>query len=467
MVSEFTCFKFKIKRQVSKTLTFSFSPLSTSRGNFNEKAPDLAHAIKRMLGLIEDDDRTFYKELAKVIEASNVILEASTTKVIRKPSGFDQLSQLCLAWAICEHLVEVIKAPTLFARYFNELTSLAHENAGQPSGMAYKNVLQAAIDYNSNVDTSLAFRSIKEVVVVFEERVLIREIFSPSPKLPFTLPKQETRSWKPTYSPQPSWKLYSSSRNTKEESPSLLDTSLKKLETELEETKKELKLLKDRESGIEVALDFLNAELHKNMSKIAKAGATKAAKKVAALKSSTNMANVVSSGVGWKKTTEKKVTKKKPIIPLLGDLFSKKKGKSNDSVSRSTLKRICRGLGISWWPFKNDKSDSVLKPNHTDVVIHASDRTATPVLGTSIEPSGPTNIYVPVNLTEHGNQSSTLVCHNEEQTNMPDGSAQPKTTIRKQYTKITSASNIVKNFPTKSTHKQNTENNTSATVNTK
>ncbi|GJZ77643.1 WEB family protein-like protein, partial [Tanacetum coccineum] len=241
----------------------------------------------------------------------------------------------------------------------------------------------------------------KEAVVVFEERVLIGEIFSPSPKLPFTLPKKETRSWKPTYSPQPSWKSYSSSQETKEESPSLLDTSLKKLKTELEEIKKELKLLKDKESGIEVALAFLNAELHKNMSKIAKAETTEAAKKVAALKSSTNMANVVSSGVGWKKTTEKKVTKKKPIIPLLGDLFSKKKGKSNASVSRSTLKRVCRGLGISWWPFKNDKIDFVLKPNHTDVVIHASDRTATPVLGTSIESSGPTNIYVPVNLTEH------------------------------------------------------------------
>ncbi|PWA43662.1 DNA mismatch repair protein, MSH2 [Artemisia annua] len=34
-----------------------------------------------------------------------------------------------LAWAICEHLVEVIKAPTLFATHFHELTTLAHENA--------------------------------------------------------------------------------------------------------------------------------------------------------------------------------------------------------------------------------------------------------------------------------------------------------------------------------------------------
>ncbi|KAI3689067.1 hypothetical protein L2E82_47015 [Cichorium intybus] len=35
------------------------------------------------------------------------------------------------AWAICEHLLEVIKEPTLFAAHFHEFTALGHENDGQ------------------------------------------------------------------------------------------------------------------------------------------------------------------------------------------------------------------------------------------------------------------------------------------------------------------------------------------------
>ncbi|KAM0050250.1 putative DNA mismatch repair protein Msh2 [Helianthus debilis subsp. tardiflorus] len=59
-----------------------------------------------------------------------------------------------LAWAICEHLVEVIKAPTLFATHFHELTALANENSGQPSVIANYHV-SAHIDSSSRKLTIL------------------------------------------------------------------------------------------------------------------------------------------------------------------------------------------------------------------------------------------------------------------------------------------------------------------------
>ncbi|KAA8545479.1 hypothetical protein F0562_020263 [Nyssa sinensis] len=125
------------------------------------------------------------------------------------------------------------------------------------------------IDYHSTVDTSRPFTSVKEAVAIFGERFLVGGIYSPKPS-PF--PKQET-SWK--FSPSPK-------KMTKDDGDHTVAETLKKLEAELEETKTELKLLKERESETEVALASLNAELHKNMSKLAQAEATAARKAAAA-----------------------------------------------------------------------------------------------------------------------------------------------------------------------------------------
>ncbi|KAI3786696.1 hypothetical protein L1987_40586 [Smallanthus sonchifolius] len=157
--------------------------------------------------------------------------------------------------------------------------------------------LPPVVDYSSNVDTSSAFRSVKEAVEIFGERFLNGEIL---------LPKQETPSWKSTHSSRTSWRSFSPPREI-EEPPSLLVNSLKKLESELEETKKELKELKEKESETKAALASLNSELQK--------------------KATQGLPLVVSG--------DRKVVKKKPMIPFLGGLFSKRKGKpdANSIVS--------------------------------------------------------------------------------------------------------------------------------------
>lgn len=139
---------------------------------------------------------------------------------------------------------------------------------------------------------------------------------------------------------------------------------LKKLEAEVQDTKMELKLLKDRESKTEVALATLNAELHENMSKIAKAEATDAAKAAeesrALLEGGSREISTCEKGRSREEMTVKnmdsptlakilsmtdyegyyregkkaknkvmKKKKKKPIIPLVTDIFPWKKRSSS------------------------------------------------------------------------------------------------------------------------------------------
>ncbi|TMW93925.1 hypothetical protein EJD97_010984 [Solanum chilense] len=212
------------------------------------------------------------------------------------------------------------------------------------------------MDYHSNVDSSRPFRSVKEAVAIFGERFLAKEIYSPKP---FTFPTQEspwnTNNYSPTSANSQeivtSWKSGSSPSPQDLNDPIVVET-LKKLETELEETKAELKLMKARESETEIALASLNAELHKNMSKLAQAEAAHAGAMAAAAKSlkinnedkkkerrsvtwessSPTLAEMLSIGetdVGL--IGKKKEKKKKPIIPLVADLFSRKK-RSSTSV---------------------------------------------------------------------------------------------------------------------------------------
>ncbi|CAN4108158.1 unnamed protein product [Withania somnifera] len=216
------------------------------------------------------------------------------------------------------------------------------------------------MDYHSNVDSSRPFNSVKEAVAIFGERFLAKEIYSPKP---FMFPTKESpwnskNNYGSNYSPRSansqeivtsamSWKSASSpSPQDLNHNDPIVAEALKKLENELEETKTELKLLKARESETEIALASLNAELHKSMSKLAQAEAAHAGAMAASKSMKLNNEdygnNKKEMRVTWESSPtlaemltigetdlgllgKKKEKKKKPIIPLVGDLFSRKK----------------------------------------------------------------------------------------------------------------------------------------------
>lgn len=230
-------------------------------------------------------------------------------------------------------------------------------------------------DYSSNVDTSRPFRSVKEAVAIFGERLLLGEFYSTNINHSKEIISSAWKYPSPSPSPSPQQNPSKDDDDAEQEHELELFGTLKKLEAELEETKTELKLLKEKESENEIALATLKAELHKNMSKMAEAEAAAAAKKAATgvrkmspssfdkqeiteeeemmtmkrelmkrMENSSTLAQILNIGENGKyynyggNKKERRIMdnyvkkKKKPIVPLVTDFFFKKKEASGATL---------------------------------------------------------------------------------------------------------------------------------------
>ncbi|KAJ8458352.1 hypothetical protein OPV22_031278 [Ensete ventricosum] len=212
------------------------------------------------------------------------------------------------------------------------------------------------------VDTTRPFRSVKEAVAVFGERFLAGDAPPPPQKAhadakPDITPRPTSSlpSPNPAYSASSSPLSYTSSAShfirCKDDEITVF-SCLRKLEAELEEMKRELRLLKERETDTARAIATINSQLHRNMSKLAEIEAAESAvsmeqhtkarserwqnerprdmeerfEYLPCLGQALSLAEIEDYLGGRRKI---KLQKRKPIIPLLGDLLSRERESSD------------------------------------------------------------------------------------------------------------------------------------------
>ncbi|KAF3334162.1 WEB family protein [Carex littledalei] len=118
--------------------------------------------------------------------------------------------------------------------------------------------------------------------------------------------------------------------------------SIKRLEMELSKIKQELGLMRKRRSEMEIAMAGISAQFHRNLSKLAEIEAAKAAQRSAVREEKRwedeneywpcfgDALSIPDMDIGLERRMERKSQKKKPLVPLVGRIFSKKS--SSDDI---------------------------------------------------------------------------------------------------------------------------------------
>ncbi|KAF8410455.1 hypothetical protein HHK36_002984 [Tetracentron sinense] len=198
----------------------------------------------------------------------------------------------------------------------------------------------------AEIDTRAPFRSVKEAVMLFGERVLAGEVYANK------LKEIRARANENSHGPSKLGVVTAELEETKQnlhkarEEGMLMANCLSSLKEELEKTKRELRQMKEREtekpmidSEIEDLKFVENATSIQDKKQTDSAEAMEFQKKrYVKFASPPSLAQVIISPEGpevLETHPSLKKKKKKPLIPLIGGIFSKKKGIQEVASPRS------------------------------------------------------------------------------------------------------------------------------------
>lgn len=118
--------------------------------------------------------------------------------------------------------------------------------------------------------------------------------------------------------------------------------SIKRLEMELAEMRQELAFMRRRRSEMEISIASINARFHRSLSKLAEIEAAQAAERNAIREERRweeenefwpcfgDALSISDMDIAMERRMERKVKREKPLVPLIGRIFSKKKSLNED-----------------------------------------------------------------------------------------------------------------------------------------